>query len=253
MRFTLFIVPNDRNTDADWVVYLSLALSCCAVGLGVWGLSRTGLWDLPSTGAFKDFTAGVGSIVTAGAVLVGGTWTYFKFIRGRTYRPRLSVDVAGQWRVINGADVLHVRVRVTNIGASKVSLNQYGSGVRVSFPTAGQRADEIEWEPILAPARGDNDAANTEKPKPRVFEVLGEHEWIEPGETVSDELLLNLLRPPSIYMLEVRLSWGMSEQHNEYSNKDVVVFARRILPPHATLVDTISSSTEARSDPGAAK
>jgi hypothetical protein len=222
--------------DRPWVLYLSLALSCAAVVLGVWGLERTGQWHIPSTGTFKDFTAGIGSIVTAGAVVVGGFVAYYKFVRGRTYRPRLAVDLAGQWRRLGQSDVLHVRVRVTNIGASMVALNQYGSGLQVSFPAATEY-NEFTWERV----RLSSGAPHVDDPE-RVFEVLLEHKWIEPSETVSDDLLLDLSRPQSIFKLELTLVWALSADHRgEYSDKDVVVFARRIVHPEAKLIDTLDT------------
>jgi hypothetical protein len=35
----------------------------------------------------------VQTALTSGAIVVGGVWTYFKFIKGRTFRPRVN----GQW------------------------------------------------------------------------------------------------------------------------------------------------------------
>lgn len=229
-------VSKKRSPDAQWVLYLSLLLSCSAVVLGVWGLARTGQWHIPSTGTFKDFAAGIGSIVTAAAVIVGGIWAYYKFIRGRTYRPRLAVDLAGQWRRLDESDVLHLRVRVTNIGASKVALNQYGTGLQVAFP-GERRNNEIRWEKVRLKSGNEPSAADAE----RVFEVLLEHAWIEPGETVSDDLLLDLGRPPSMYKLELTLMWALSgEHHGDYSDDDVEVFARRIIPPDDLLIDRMN-------------
>jgi hypothetical protein len=40
---------------------------------------------------FRNIAAGVSSVATAGAVIVGGLWGYFNFAKGRTYKPRLSI------------------------------------------------------------------------------------------------------------------------------------------------------------------
>lgn len=153
---------------------------------------------------FKNITAGAGSIAAALAVIVGGFWAYSKFLRGRTYKPRLSVEMAGQWRVLLGVgNVFHARIRVTNIGASKVTLKQYGTGLRISFPAQDQPAPpwDVRWEPVRL--RGAEQHV-------RVFKIFTEHEWIEPGETVSDDLLLNIGRSPGVAMLELRLTWSLS-------------------------------------------
>jgi hypothetical protein len=246
MRFTLFIVSKKRFPDSEWFLYLSLALSCGALAVGVWGLLRTVPWHihLGTTGAFKDVTGGIQSIITAGAVIVGGYWAYFKFIRNRTFMPRLEIGLEGQWRVVDSVDALHIRVQVRNIGASQVHLNQYGSGLRVSFPASGQSGDEIAWEPV--PLVVEPDEAGP--PPARVFELLTEASWVEPGEIVSDELLLNLHRAPGACMLEFQLTYGLSQQNNEYSDDDVRAFARRILSPDAALIDTVGSIGDAGSD-----
>jgi len=60
-----------------------------------------------------------GTTVTAVAVIVGGLWAYFKFVRGRTFRPRLELGMSGQWRMIKDEPFLHARVTVKNIGAAQ--------------------------------------------------------------------------------------------------------------------------------------
>ena len=68
--------------------------------------------------------------------------------------PRLEIGlegqwrVEGQWRIVDSLDVLHVRVQVKNNGESKAHLNQWGSGLRVSFPAEEQSGIEIAWEPV---------------------------------------------------------------------------------------------------------
>jgi hypothetical protein len=150
----------------------------------------------------------LGTAVTAAAVILGGIWAYFKFVKGRTYRPRLGVDLAGEWRLVDGRRLFHARITVENIGASKVTLLQRGTGLRVSVLAQNQP---------VAPA-----AATWEHLK--VFEILEEHQWIEPGETVSDDLLLNLgILEPAPTLLEARLVWKWSKRSG-----NIVVMARQV-------------------------
>lgn len=182
---------------------------------------------------FKNITAGAGPIATAAAVIiVGGFWAYFKFVMGRTFKPQLSIEMAGQWRVTaNAEDLFHVRIRVTNIGASKMHLLQEGtgSGLRISFPAPEQPAPPgpIKWTDVPL-AKGD--------PQSRVLELLKEHKWIEPGETVADDLLLNLGTGPRIAMLELCLSWKRPGRW--WWRREVDVFARQIIPHNSTMIDT---------------
>lgn len=163
--------------------------------------------------AFKNFAAGAASIATFLAVIAGGVWAYYRFIRSRTFRPRFSVEICGQWRLHPKAYVFHVRVRVTNIGAAKVTLQHWGTGLRISFPSDQQPAypNCVDWEGVA-------------------FRVLEKHDWLEPGETVSDELLLDLGRNPTVAMVEVELNWRLRR-------KGVEVFARRIIPPDSEMID----------------
>ena len=157
----------------------------------------------------------VGTSVTALAVLVGGFWAYFKFLRGRTYRPRLAVKMLGQWRLVNGRHLLHARIVVRNIGASVVMLRQRGTGLRVSVLSTRQPESPaaLRWEVV------------------RVFEILREHEWIEAGETVLDDLLLDIdVSEPVVTLFEARLVWSWSGH-----KKEIVVLARQVVPPDATM------------------
>ena len=103
----------------------------------------------------------VGTSVTAAALVIGGIWAYFKFVKGRTYRPRLEIHLFGQWRLIDTKHLLQARISVKNIGASIVTLLQKGTGLRVSVLARRQpRAPaSAVWESL------------------RVFEVPGFRSW----------------------------------------------------------------------------
>jgi hypothetical protein len=172
----------------------------------------------------------VGTTVTAAAVVVGGLWAYFKFVKGRTYRPRLEVGMSGRWRNVDGRKLIHARVAVRNIGASVVTLIHEGTGLRISVLAVDQDPPPaaMAWTSM------------------RVFEILKEHEWIEPGETVSDDVLLDLGVSESLPLLfESRLVWQLSGRQSD----QVVVFARQVIP-----VDSIlEGSSEERPQSDAAE
>ena len=162
----------------------------------------------------------LGTSTTMLAVIVGGLWAYFKFVRGRTYRPRLSVTMLAQWRLVDGQHFLHARVVVRNIGASVVTLRQRGTGLRVSE---------------LSPQQPDGPAAASWEVV-RVFEILTEHLWIEAGETVSDDVLIRMDPPePQMTLFEARLVWSWSGH-----KKEIVVVSREVVPSDATM-DSVSS------------
>lgn len=138
----------------------------------------------------KTFVDILGTSVTAVALIIGGVWAYFKFVKGRTYRPRLEVGLFGQWRSVDDKHLVQARITVKNIGASVVTLLQEGTGLRVSVLALDQPKAPTPaiWERL------------------KVFEVLTDHKWIEPGETVSDDLLLDLgVSDPMLTLFEARL------------------------------------------------
>lgn len=178
-------------------------------------------WTAATSGL--DNTKTVFDIVQAGvttiAIVVGGIWAYFKFVKGRTFKPRIQVELSGQWRDVreNGhirkSKLLHVRIRVKNIGLSDIRLIQRGSGVLVSLMAEKQR---------IPPA-------SSSWQDGKVYKVLRKHDWVEPGETVSDEFLVNLgvsrFEPA---MLEARLVWEGQRGNTTFN-------AKRIIPSDAVM------------------
>lgn len=58
----------------------------------------------------------VSSIITAVGVIVAGAFTYFKFIKGRTFRPKCSIDIRPQLVTVGGAPEVRVLTAVRNEG-----------------------------------------------------------------------------------------------------------------------------------------
>jgi hypothetical protein len=137
----------------------------------------------------KTWTDVIGKIITGVAVIVGGIWAYFKFVKGRIFRPRVEIEMSGQWLDVDGKRWLLARIRVKNIGASKIQLRQEGSGLRVYALASDQPT---------APAAAAWDRRKTSA-------ILKKHSWIEPGETISDDILFDLGIPPGPVMFESRL------------------------------------------------
>ncbi len=166
----------------------------------------------------------VGTLITALAVVVGAVWAYYRFVKGRTYRPRLEVSMGGEWLTIDGKRLLLARVRLKNIGASVVELLQKGTGLRVSSLADSDEPGIVSWLPG------------------RVYTILEEHAWIEPGETVSDDVLLRLaVAEGQPVLFEARLVWKWSG-----GKRNIVVFARQVVPADATINGSSSEPSTAR-------
>jgi hypothetical protein len=138
--------------------------------------------------AFWDMAGHVGTLVGLG---IAGVWAYFNFVKSRTYYPRMELAVSGELRTQDGWQYLVPRVTLKNIGNAKVELNQSGSGYRI-WVTKGESRDagELVW--------------SGGKP---VFSIFTDHQWIEPGESIFDELSLFALPSDCVAAkIQVRLS-----------------------------------------------
>jgi hypothetical protein len=58
----------------------------------------------------------VSAIITATGVLIAGGFAYFKFIKGRTFRPRCSIEIEPQLKEIGESRALQISVTVRNEG-----------------------------------------------------------------------------------------------------------------------------------------
>jgi len=131
----------------------------------------------------------IGPIITAVVAVLGGSFAYFKFLKGRIFRPRVDVNMSAQWEKSNEENLLKCRIKVKNIGTSKIAVKHKVTGLRVSALAADQPAAPADpvWE------------------RRKTREILKDHDWIESGETVSDDILLNLGIAPGLVKFESRI------------------------------------------------
>jgi hypothetical protein len=120
---------------------------------------------------FWDMGSHIGTLIGLAAA---GVWGYFNFIKSRTYYPRLEMMVSGDMRQRNDRQYLVPRITLRNIGKSKVRLIQSGSGYRV-------------W---IAQGEADNSGELVWSGGKPVYDLFIHHKWIEPGETIFDEINL---------------------------------------------------------------
>jgi hypothetical protein len=120
---------------------------------------------------FWDMASHVGTLI---GLAIAGVWGYFNFIKSRTYYPRLEMTVSGELRHKDKRQYLVPRITLNNIGKSRVKLIQSGSGYRIWTANG-----DIDQNGDLAWSGG----------KP-VYDLFANHKWIEPGETIFDELNL---------------------------------------------------------------
>jgi hypothetical protein len=125
------------------------------------------------------------------AVLVGGTWAYVKFFRGRTFRPRIELKVSGKFIKKDALTYLLILAELKNVGLSKIKIKQQGSAIVVSsfrWPEEPAcKVEKVRYEPAKA------------------FEVFKSHAWVEPGEPIEDQCLVLLPDNPSVLRLDLRI------------------------------------------------
>lgn len=158
-----------------WMVVL-VAASLTAGGSVDWGKT----WDYWEKG-----TGVLEHVLTAAALIAGGVWTYYRFFKGRVWKPRLELGVFGEASKIGNTSYLWIMVELRNVGSSKVDLPKDGVSLEIFAERPRQQVS----------------AADAQKYKVRSvgwdrlwpFDILERHGWIEPGETIRDQTLLELV------------------------------------------------------------
>lgn len=147
--------------------------------------------ETPPPSGFQAVLGSIKTIAETLGLIIGGLWAYYKFFKGRTFRPRLELTVAGKAWHAKHLTHLTASVQIKNVGLSKLELSQEGSGLRV-FSHALRKPEEtpavVEWQRQIT------------------LPVFEKHKWIEPGETISDQTLIALTHlDHSAIKLELRI------------------------------------------------
>jgi hypothetical protein len=95
----------------------------------------------------------VSGIVTAIGVLVAGAFAYFKFVKGRTLRPRCSIDISPRLIRIGGNRALQVSIAVKNEGQVALLFPSdvpqrllIGQADRYLWKQAYETGQPVRWE-----------------------------------------------------------------------------------------------------------
>ena len=140
---------------------------------------------------WKDLTEIAQRVAETLALLLGGFWTYWNYFKGRTFKPRASLGVKGQFFMASGVSYLRASVRFQNVGNGKFQINQRGTGLEVWVAGQGTQPEGVEsipWNPVAA------------------FPVFEFQEWVEPKESVDEGMLLILSEAKALaYKLELRV------------------------------------------------
>ena len=141
---------------------------------------------------WKDVADTVQAFVTAGGIVVGGVFTYYKFLKDRIYRPRLDLQIDADRIRLGDRHYLLCRLSVENKGATKLSLMHDGIALIVRSGTGDPRPlRTTRWSDV-------EDCA--------VVDVFATHDWIESAETIRDSALVSVHDDDTqAYRLELRI------------------------------------------------
>jgi len=116
------------------------------------------------------------SAIRTGGMVVVLVWAYFKFARGRVFRPRLELTISGS--PARHLECCHVIVRYTvkNIGLRRVTIKHAGSdfSVAVADPASPTAMVPPDWR-----MQGSHP-------------ILKDHYRIEAGDTIAEETMIIL-------------------------------------------------------------
>jgi len=144
-------------------------------------------------------------IVKIAAILLGGVWAYYRFIRGRVYRPRLETTIKAK-AFYRERKFIIVQLSIKNIGLSRVPINHDASGLRV-FSSDIDRPTEPTNEPSWA--------------RIATFGVFEKHKWIESAETIQDEIMC--IVPPN--HIALKLEFRLCAMKLEWNTRTIVALA----------------------------
>jgi hypothetical protein len=125
---------------------------------------------------WADLAGGAASAAQVLAIIVGGVWAYFKFLRGRTFAKRAELSVAPSFLNLGKQSALKVAASLKNAGLSKVPL----------------RTQAVFVYGIYAAPTADDPIATREQLVGKPKKIFAAHKWVEAQETITDEILIVL-------------------------------------------------------------
>lgn len=115
-------------------------------------------------------------VTTGCAFIIAGIWAYHRYVKTREDKPRLEPSITARPVPFGGTHYVLVTLQIRNTGVCDVDISQKGTGLDVSLVTRGAPNGNVVPATWTAPP---------------VLEVFKNHQWIEPGETITDQVLLD--------------------------------------------------------------
>jgi hypothetical protein len=119
-----------------------------------------------------DWLSAAAALIQAFAILLGGAWAYYKFVRGRTFASRAEVRVRGKLLTFGRERGISVAATLHNPGETRLPI-------RAPSVTA-QAVLEEGWR------------APPNWTRVGIAPIFADHHWIEAKETITDETVIPL-------------------------------------------------------------
>jgi hypothetical protein len=128
----------------------------------------------------KDFVDVVSKTTTTIATVMAGGWAYYRFVKGRVFTPRLTIDMSSYRLRVDKANYVFVELTVSNVGLSKIEIKS--ANLRIS------KLSDV--------ANAETNLSSSQEWLKTVPALLA-HSWIESGEILKEEIIIALEAPPS--------------------------------------------------------
>jgi hypothetical protein len=139
------------------------------------------------------------------ALFIAGAWGYLNYVRGRTFEKRLELKISAKEVKSKTGLLLSGNAQMKNVGLSKFPVEQKGTAILVYDLKASGVTDRLT-EPI-------EDSIG-------VREVFKDHAWIEPGETVAEDFILEV--PQNKERLAIKLDLRVVAAHIEWNANGIL-------------------------------
>jgi hypothetical protein len=138
--------------------------------------------------SWHDAIDSLDKLARIAAVVVAGLWVYFNSLSGRTFVPRLQVDLSGKLFEKEGAQYLLVKMQVKNVGASIVQITDVGTCLKVT--PLRRDADSIREGFIRETTQFFSVLKRYTVGKRQCYEMVISS--IEPGTAIKEQKLLDV-------------------------------------------------------------
>jgi hypothetical protein len=123
----------------------------------------------------KDIVETAAHGTTAVATILGGSFAYYRFVKGRVFKPRLTLTASARRICIDGSEYVSSTVTLSNVGLSRIDI---GSADLRVCALSGKAVADVVGVPKYV--------------RLHTRRVLLAHSWVESGETLTEQNLLIL-------------------------------------------------------------